>query len=262
MCFDLNLPPCHILRQVLTTLNLGLTQNKKTITDVMKDPSSLLSLVPIELAQETLQQRNAIPAECSDPAPAAQAFLSRLVTDVALCVDCDSNYGPSSDAARHSAGDEYEVKLYDALEAAGIAYWTEKNLRDSGHHKTPDARLRVPIAVKGRVICWIDSKATFGDEGQHASYRELQYEKYSNRYGPGMVIYWHGYLADLQKLEEHVLLVDDFPEIGDIVTLPQLPLDAERERSVDGVEIGGGGGGSGKARGKLEFLDVAKVIED
>ncbi len=250
MCFDLNLPPCHILRQVLTTLNLGLTQNKKTITDIMKYPPHLLSLVPLEVAQETLQQRNAIRLD-ADPASAAQAFLTRLVKDVALCVDCDSNYGPSSDAARHSAGDEYEVKLYDALGAAGIAYWTEKNLRDSGHHKTPDARLRVPIAVNGRIICWIDSKATFGDEGQHASYRELQYEKYSNRYGPGMVIYWHGYLADLQKLEENVLLVDDFPDIMDIVTLPQLPLDDAE------INLRGGLGGSavgGKARGRLDFV--------
>jgi CDAN1-interacting nuclease 1 len=253
MCFDLNLPPCHVLRQVLTTLSLGLTHSKKTITDVMKDPSSLLSLIPIELVQETLQQRNAI-LDGSDPATAAHAFLSRLVTDVTLCVDCDSNYGPSSDAARHSAGDEYEVKLYDALGKAGIAYWTEKNLRDTGHHKTPDARLRVPIAVNGRVICWIDSKATFGDEGQHASYRELQYEKYSNRYGPGMVIYWHGYLADLQNLEENVLLVDDFPVIGDIVTLPQLPLD----NCGEVVEEKSGGG---KARGRLDFSEDGGGIE-
>ncbi|KAL4519689.1 hypothetical protein Ndes2437A_g07867 [Nannochloris sp. 'desiccata'] len=189
MCFDLNLPPCHVLRQVLIALNLGLTQNKRTITEVMKDPPSLLSLVSIEVAQETLQQRNSIP-EGTDAATAAQAFLSRLIKDVTLCVDCDTNY------------------------------------------------------VNGRIICWIDSKATFGDEGQHASYRELQYEKYSNRYGPGMVIYWHGYLADLQKLEENVLLVDKFPQSGEIATLPQLPLDATE-----------GGGGGGKARGRLNFRE-------
>ncbi|KAL4546518.1 hypothetical protein Ndes2526B_g01736 [Nannochloris sp. 'desiccata'] len=214
MCFDLNLPPCHVLRQVLIALNLGLTQNKRTITEVMKDPPSLLSLVSIEVAQETLQQRNSIP-EGTDAATAAQAFLSRLIKDVTLCVDCDTNYGPSSDAARHFC-----------------------------RRRTPDARLRVPIAVNGRIICWIDSKATFGDEGQHASYRELQYEKYSNRYGPGMVIYWHGYLADLQKLEENVLLVDKFPQSGEIATLPQLPLDATE-----------GGGGGGKARGRLNFRE-------
>jgi hypothetical protein len=245
MCFDLNLPPCHVLRQVLIALNLGLTQNKRAITDVMKDPSSLISLVSIEVAQEVLQQHNSIP-EGTEAATASQAFLTRLMKDVALCVDCDSNYGPSSDAARHSAGNDYEVKLYDALGAAGIAYWTEKNLRDTGHHKTPDARLRVPIAVNGRIICWIDSKATFGDEGQHASYRELQYEKYSNRYGPGMVIYWHGYLADLQKLEENVLLVDNFPGIWEIATLPQLPLGARESDDVGGVW---------KARGRLSFRE-------
>ena len=194
----------------------------------MKNPSLLYKLLPIEKAQEILanfphQGNSPVDGGVAD-VPAAQVFITRLVRDVERCADCDMMYGPASDAARHTAGDEYEVKLCEDLDAAGIAYFTEKDLRDTGHIKTPDARLLVPIAMQGRVISWIESKATFGDEKQHAKYSAEQYEKYCNRYGSGMVIYWHGYLAHLQKSEENVLLADCFPAPENITTLPRLPL--------------------------------------
>lgn len=52
---------------------------------------------------------------------------------------------------------------------------------------------QVPVAVDGRVVHWIDSKATYGDESSHLNQYMDQYQQYVNRYGPGMVIYWFGY---------------------------------------------------------------------
>lgn len=205
-CFELNLPPCFVLRQILPTL---FRLPKKAITDIFKEPNSLLEIVTTGAALSALQEQGH-----PDPTPAdANAFLHRLLTDIQACVLADINCGPASDAARHAAGLEFEEKLNQALHEAGIAHWTERNLRDAGHHKTPDARLRVPIAVQGKIICWIDSKATFGDERQHTIYKKEQYDKYLNRYGSGMVVYWHGYLASLQSAAENVLLVDQFPEV-------------------------------------------------
>ena len=34
-----------------------------------------------------------------------------------------------------------------------------------------------------------------------------QYERYVNRFGPGLVIYWHGFIADLDKANAVLLLL-------------------------------------------------------
>uniref|UniRef100_A0A061RSC3 CDAN1-interacting nuclease 1 n=1 Tax=Tetraselmis sp. GSL018 TaxID=582737 RepID=A0A061RSC3_9CHLO len=59
-----------------------------------------------------------------------------------------------------------------------------------------------------------------------------QYQQYVNRYGPGLVIYWFGFVRELQDNPD-VLLVDDFP--GNIKQLPRLPLpghDPDVERKI------------------------------
>lgn len=67
-----------------------------------------------------------------------------------------------------------------------------------------------------------------------------QYQKYVNRFGPGLVIYWHGFIADLAQLPggEDVLLLDDFPQPQHLLTLPRLPL-----------KLGAGGQGSSNIGG-------------
>jgi hypothetical protein len=59
-----------------------------------------------------------------------------------------------------------------------------------------------------------------------------QYQGYVNRFGPGLVIYWHGHLASLDdedvgslhEKEGKVLIMDRFPSADEIVALPRLPL--------------------------------------
>ena len=116
-----------------------------------------------------------------------------------------------------------------------------------------DVRLESPIAVRGRVVHWIDSKASFADPQVHrekarvhdarclllllllllltclfARARALlqgmpQFQAYVNRYGPGLVIYWLGFVDELAGSHPDVLLADAFPDAADIQRLPVLP---------------------------------------
>jgi hypothetical protein len=70
-------------------------------------------------------------------------------------------------------------------------------------------------------VHWIDSKASFGDARTHSSQLEGQYRTYTNRYGPGLVIYWAGFLAGLEN-DAEVLLLEAFPSPQDLLQLPRL----------------------------------------
>jgi hypothetical protein len=50
-----------------------------------------------------------------------------------------------------------------------------------------------------KVICWIDSKALFGDENTHQTSVLPQAQSYVHRFGPGLVLYWFGH-APLNRL--------------------------------------------------------------
>jgi len=90
-------------------------------------------------------------------------------------------------------------------------------------------RLKVPISVCGRTIHWIDSKASFCDPQVHEESGSKQFRAYVNRFGSGMVIYWHGVVEELREVDPNVLLVDAFPERKDIVMLARFEEDGENE---------------------------------
>lgn len=113
------------------------------------------------------------------------------------------------------------MRLAFELDKLKISYEDENVLRDSGYDKTPDIKLTLPIAVDGFVINWIESKALFGDAKSHDFYLKQQLKCYWNRFGPGMVIYWFGYIDLLEQTPENnkfIILSDGFPS-KDRITL-------------------------------------------
>lgn len=62
------------------------------------------------------------------------------------------------------------------------------------------------------IVNWIDSKAMFADRVTFVEHMK-QLESYRNRYGRGMVIYWHGCTEDVvQATDDLILIRTEFPE--------------------------------------------------
>ncbi|XP_060805377.1 CDAN1-interacting nuclease 1 isoform X2 [Amyelois transitella] len=119
-----------------------------------------------------------------------------------LAIMNDNQYGPYADTIKQSIGLEYELRLERELRLMNITFLDENVLRSRGYDKTPDFKLDVPIAVDGFIVNWVESKALFGDDENHSGYLKEQLSCYWNRFGPGLVIYWFGYLETLNSTPE------------------------------------------------------------
>jgi hypothetical protein len=135
----------------------------------------------------------------------------RLAAELFSCCINDDDFGPSIEFIKNSIGTEYELKLGRILKEKKIVFQTEDQLRKKGFDKTPDFKLEVPICIKDKIINWVESKASFGDPQNHQEYYEAQYKGYINRFGPGLVIYWFGFVKDLIDKSSSILVMDNFP---------------------------------------------------
>ena len=145
-------------------------------------------------------------------------------------------------------GREYEELLVTLLNERHMCFETESQLRSRGKPKTPDVLFLIPMGTtiypldlpylnkihdgskeqsntalnitnnldsikKSVVINWIDSKAMFADV---QTFKENidQFRAYNNRYGRGLVIYWHGFVKDVCSLliDDMIIVRDRFPD--------------------------------------------------
>jgi len=147
----------------------------------------------------------------------------KLRADVEECLARDEQCGPEQDVARQELGRKYELLLEERLRTLGVEFLSEDDLRRQGKYKTPDVLLSVPIGVDDKVVCWIDSKAKFGDLNAMKDDYKSSIASYTGRYGPGLVVYWFGFLEDAASvpmaLDQKVHLTDRFPT-ADMYLLP------------------------------------------
>uniref|UniRef100_A0A182SAB3 CDAN1-interacting nuclease 1 n=1 Tax=Anopheles maculatus TaxID=74869 RepID=A0A182SAB3_9DIPT len=163
---------------------------------------------------------------------------SLLALNVSYCLYSEIMDGPITDLVRRFIGVEYEVRLKKMAREAGMVFYDEGDLRRTGYDKTPDLKMAVPFMYRGQVINWIESKASFGDMDSHKRYVKDQLSSYGNRFGPGIVIYWFGYVESIAECPEngnYVIVTDGFPGKDEMEFLTfNLPVLEEEEQKKHG----------------------------
>ena len=121
----------------------------------------------------------------------------RLRKELAEASRTDIVYSQEGTARQYARGHWGEKKLQTWLNARGLEYRTEKDLR-AEYDKTPDVLLHKPIEVDSAKKYWIESKATFGDPVEIKRHIKKQLEPYTELFGDGMVVYWFGFVDDVE----------------------------------------------------------------
>lgn len=121
----------------------------------------------------------------------------RLRLEVMEALESDIFFSPRAHRLQAEKGRMGESMIGKWLEVNDISYRSEEDLRKSGMDKTPDFLLDDTLLVDGVEVSWVESKALFGSEGEHERYLKKQFMPYEERYGRGMVVYWHGFIDSI-----------------------------------------------------------------
>jgi hypothetical protein len=123
---------------------------------------------------------------------------ARLKREIIEITEDDCVYSPWANEEQYKRGIWGEEQLQGWLNARGLTYRTEKDLRGE-FPKTPDCLLDEPIRVNGWDINWIESKASFGDTIEIGKNVRKQLEPYTELFGDGLVVYWFGFVDEAES---------------------------------------------------------------
>lgn len=157
---------------------------------------------------------------------------ARLRREVLEVLENDWIYSPRGGELQRARGIRGEERLGAWLSKYGLTHRTEKELRGK-YAKTPDALLDKPITLQGQRICWIESKANFGDDVELRRNLRKQLEPYTQMFGEGAVVYWYGHTKGAQS-PPGILLYDGegleaevpLPWTGELPDLSHVPAPA------------------------------------
>lgn len=128
---------------------------------------------------------------------------SRLRREVLEAMDADLVYSEEGARIQKERGIEGEATIAKWLDARGITYKTEDDLKGKTEHgKTVDFLLDTPITIQfedgPKKVCWIESKGSFGDNKKMMRDYKKQLGPYTEYWGPGIVVYWFGFLNGME----------------------------------------------------------------
>ncbi len=132
----------------------------------------------------------------------------RLRTDIENAIEKDYLYSPKAHEEQTKRGIWGEERLFKWLDSKEWEYIKQDEMSTGFGVKTPDALFRRPLEIAGKPVRWIDSKALFGDPYEVKKGYQKQFKPYIERFGPGAVVYWFGYVRP-EKEWEGLLIIDE-----------------------------------------------------
>lgn len=183
---ELNHPPYIVVKTVLDLLcenNLISQEQKVAFTSsVLQDPWTSSSAVVqqpmtitsgINATRSTNNNSETINHHIDIQKQQQQQLqlCRRLSVEMVEALQADTMDGPYHSRECNMLGVEYEIRLQQRLRDMDVPFESEEDLRNRGTSKTPDILLSIPLGIKRgdqwKRICWIDSKALFGDVKTH-----------------------------------------------------------------------------------------------
>jgi hypothetical protein len=132
----------------------------------------------------------------------------RLRKELTEAIEVDIIYSPRGEEIQRERGHIGERRLFEWLDRRSVSYMTERDLKKlKDYTKTPDVLFMRPQVIGGRKVSWIESKANFGDIVEIRRNLRKQLIPYVKLFGHGIVVYWFGFVSDVQP-PEGITLVD------------------------------------------------------
>ncbi len=170
-------------------------QNGLTLVEVADKYKFPPILVSMFIFQEDGYNKKDFWSIIHDP---SQLEDERVADEIRDVIAYDIVYSPEANIRQKERGIWGEDLTHQWLDGQGITYRTENDLRGTEFTKTPDCLLDKPVMYKGHKICWVESKASFGDNTEFKFNSRKQLIPYTQLFGPGLVVYWVGCLDDLE----------------------------------------------------------------
>lgn len=192
-------PIMNRVRELSRLWNKGLSFN---------DISNRLSFSPILIATMILKENGYSKKDIKNFLHNPESINDeRIKSEIIKAIEVDIAYSPESSKIQRENGKNGEEMLKTYLDAKEIQFLREEDLRKMGSGKTPDFLLKKPIKIRGRKVFWFESKASFCDYIEFRQDYNKQLKHYISLFGPGIVVYWKGFIDDIIT-DKRVLVVD------------------------------------------------------
>lgn len=124
-------------------------------------------------------------------------LIGHMASEIRDVLTVEHVYSPECTKEQTVRGKYVEDKIGRWLTAKARKYITEEEARKL-HKKTPDFLLDKTMKLDGQYVKWVECKATFGDDFEIRRDHKKQLKHYVELFGPGCVVYWYGFLPDIE----------------------------------------------------------------